>query len=53
MVGDAVTMHLTVNNLIGPSQHGFVNGKSCPTNLLEFLEKAMTAVDRGEAFNII
>ncbi len=53
VIKDAVTNHLTINNLIGSSQHGFMKGKSCTTNLLEFLEAATTAVDRGEAFEII
>jgi hypothetical protein len=30
-----------------------MKGKSCTTNLLEFLEVATTAVDRGEAFDVI
>jgi hypothetical protein len=30
-----------------------MNGKSCTTNLLEFLEVATTAVDTGEAFDVI
>jgi hypothetical protein len=53
VISDSVTNHLTVNGLIGNSQHGFMKGKSCTTNLLEFLEVATTAVDRGEAFDII
>ncbi len=53
VVRDTLTTHLTNNNLIGPSQHGFVKGRSCATNLFEFLERATTAVDRGEAFDII
>jgi hypothetical protein len=53
VVRDTVTKHLTVNKLIGQSQHGFVKGRSCATNLLEFLEQATAAVDRGEAFDII
>jgi hypothetical protein len=53
VVRDTMTTHLTNNNLIGPSQHGFMKGRSCVSNLLEFLERATTAVDRGEAFDII
>ncbi len=53
VIRDAVTDHLTINKLIGSSQHGFMKGKSCTTNLLEFLEAATTAVDRGEAFDIM
>ncbi len=53
VVRDTLTTHLTNNNLIGPSQHGYMKGRSCATNLLQFLERATTAVDRGEAFDII
>jgi ribonuclease P/MRP protein subunit RPP40 len=53
VVRDTVTKHLTMNKLIGQSQHGFVKGRSCATTLLEFLEQATAAVDRGEAFDII
>ena len=30
--------HLTANNLLAKEQHGFVNGKSCCSNLLEALD---------------
>ncbi len=53
VVRDAVTDHLTANRLINPSQHGFVKGKSCVTNLLEFLEKITVSTDRGKAFDIV
>jgi hypothetical protein len=45
--------HLTANNLIGSSQHDFINGRSCMTNLLEFLEAETNDFDRGESFNVI
>jgi hypothetical protein len=53
VVKDRVTAHLLENNLIKDSQHGFVKGRSCATNLLEFLEKATTAVDRGDSFDVV
>jgi hypothetical protein len=53
VVRDAVTDHLKANNLIKKSQHGFVKGRSCATNLLEFLEKATIAIDRGESFDVV
>jgi hypothetical protein len=48
----AMTPH-QVNKLIGPSQHGFVKGKSCTTTLFEFREKAILTVDKGEAFDVV
>ncbi len=53
VVRDDVTNHLTANRLISSSQHGYIKGKSCVTNLLEFLEKATVLVNRGEAFDIV
>jgi hypothetical protein len=50
---DTITDYLERNNLIGSNQHGFMRGKFCTTNLLEFLGKVTTAVERGEAFDII
>jgi len=45
--------HLEDNNLIGDSQHGFRNNKSCLTNLLEFSEKVMENLDEGCPVDII
>ena len=53
LIRDAVTAHLSANNLIKNSQHGFLKDRSCVTNLLEFLEEATTVVDGGEGFDII
>jgi hypothetical protein len=39
IVKDTMMDHLLRKNLLSPSQHGFVPGRSCCTNLLEFLEK--------------
>jgi hypothetical protein len=55
VVRDEVTHHLQVNKLTNASQHGFVKGtsRSCVTNLIEFLEKATAAIDRGDAFDVV
>jgi hypothetical protein len=45
--------HLKKHRLIRKSQHGFMPGKSCTTNLLSFFEKAMAAVDRGKSFDAV
>jgi hypothetical protein len=44
--------HLLENNLIKDSQHGFMPGKSCATNLVEFMDVVSKAVDDGEAVDI-
>ena len=53
LIRDEITEHLNVNKLLKDSQHGFMRGRSCATNLLEFLEKATTVVDGGGNFDII
>ena len=34
-------------------QHGFTKGKSCMTNLIEFLEDVTSRVDKGEAVDVL
>ena len=47
IIKDDIMEHLNKNKVIRKSQHGFMPGRSCTTNLLEFLEKITEAVDRG------
>jgi hypothetical protein len=53
VIRDAVNKHLVDNMLIKKSQHGFMQDRSCVTNLLEFLEEATRVVDSGEGFDIV
>ena len=50
---DDIMDHLSRNQLIKKSQHGFMKGKSCATNLLEFLDKITEATDKGTATDVI
>ena len=50
---DAVVSHLDRHKLIRPSQHGFMKGRSCTSNLLCFMEKITAAVDGGEAVDVV
>jgi hypothetical protein len=50
---DALMNHLLSNNLLSNSQHGFMPGKSCSTNLLEFLEKTTKVIDDGQPFDVV
>ena len=43
MVKDHVMEHLTANDLISKSQHGFVNKRACYSNLLESLDYVTNA----------
>ena len=53
IIRDGMMEHLERNKLIGNSQHGFLPGKSCSTNLLEFLERVTREVDEGKPFDIV
>ena len=50
---DSIVEHLTVNKLIRDSQHGFMSGRSCLTNLLEYLEALTKWVDVGAAVDVV
>ena len=41
------------HNIILDSQHGFRKGRSCQTNLLEFLEYVTENIDNGELIDIV
>ncbi|XP_060710826.1 uncharacterized protein LOC132835701, partial [Hemiscyllium ocellatum] len=53
MVRDKIYEHLGRNNVIRDSQHGFVKGRSCLTNLIEFFEKVTKEVDEGKAVDVV
>ena len=50
---DSIVEHLNRNGLIRKSQHGFIRGRSCTTNLISFMDKIMEALDKGEPVDII
>ena len=53
LLWDKIVDHLQKNNLINPSQHGFIKHKSCLTNLLEFLEVITSLLDEGHSMDVI
>jgi len=53
IIRDALVRHLEDNHLITDSQHGFRKGRSCLTNLLEFLDKVTGCVDAGGNVDIV
>jgi Reverse transcriptase (RNA-dependent DNA polymerase) len=53
MIRDEMMAHLKKFNLIKESQHGFVQKRSCLTNLLEFLEHVTNYVDQGYPIDVI
>ena len=42
-----MTSHLTTYKLISKDQHGFIERKSCMTNLIETLDIVTEAINRG------
>jgi Reverse transcriptase (RNA-dependent DNA polymerase) len=53
IIKNKVVRHLDRNGLIWHTQHGFTRGKSCATNLLAFLDKITSALDSGQAADVI
>ncbi|XP_038671336.1 uncharacterized protein LOC119975618, partial [Scyliorhinus canicula] len=53
IIKDTIYNHLDRNNMIRDSQHGFVKGRSCLTNLIEFFEKVTEQVDKGRAVDVV
>ena len=49
---DNIMTHLEENRLIKDSQHGFMPGRSCATNLVVFQDKLTEIVDQGKSADI-
>jgi len=48
-----LTGHVKENQGIRPSQHGFVKGRSCLTNLISFYDQVTRLVDEGKAVDVV
>ncbi len=53
IIKDHLVQNLSTNNLMGKSQHGFIEHKSCVTNLLEFFEMVTKAYDQSTPFDVV
>ena len=53
IVIDSIIDHVRIHKLIKESQHGFLKGRSCLTNLLEFLEFVSSYVDQRHPVDVI
>ncbi|PKU45189.1 rna-directed dna polymerase from mobile element jockey-like [Limosa lapponica baueri] len=49
----AITWYVQGNQVIRPSQHGFMKGRSCLTNLISFYDKVTHSVDEGKAVDVV
>ena len=52
LIKDDLMEHLIQNSLIRDSQHGFMAGRSCTTNLIKFMDSATKILDTGSAADI-
>ena len=50
---DHIIKYLKINEIITPSQHGFVQKRACMTNLLETLDVITDAVNKGKSVDLV
>ena len=53
LIADCILDHLLKNNLLAKEQHGFLKGKSCTTNLLEYLDILTDAIHNGIPVDVL
>ena len=53
LIRDKLVDHMTSNNLFSNTQHGFISGRSCITQLLEHIEDLTEAIDNGEDVDVM
>ena len=53
IIRNEIVNHMTENNLFTTCQHAFIAGKSCTTQLLEYMEDITQALDNGNGVGII
>jgi len=53
LILSALTRHVKHNQGFRPSQHGFMKGRSCLTNLISFYDQVTGLVDEGKTVGVI
>ena len=52
-IKDNIIRHLEKYKLLKDSQHGFISGRSCLTNIVEFFDNVTAKLDEGDAIDLI
>ena len=53
LIRHAVMNHMIINGLLSDYQHGFVQGRSCTTQLLQLVDKISEIIDEGGAVDMV
>ena len=53
LILSTIIQHMQDNQMIRPSQHGFMKGRSCLTNLISFYDRATCLLDEGKAVDVV
>ena len=53
VIKNSILKHLDKHSLIKDSQHGFTKGRSCLTNLIDFMEVVTDILDDGDPVDVI
>ena len=53
LIQSTILQHMQDNQEIRPSQHGFMKGRSCLTNLISFYERVTCLLDEGKAVDVV
>ena len=53
LILSTIIQHMRDNQMIRPSQHGFMKGRSCLTNLISFYDRATCLLDEGKAVDVV
>jgi len=53
LILSGITWHIQGNQVIRSSQHGFMKGRSCLTDLTYFYDKVTHLVDEGKAVDVV
>ena len=52
IIKDNLMPYLTENKLLRESQHSFLTGRSCTTNLIKFTDKITRILDEGKCADV-